>query len=328
MQRTLKRAVRLAGVGLHSGRRAALELRPSPADSGIVFVSGSAPSAGVAASIANVDAATSQLCSQLRASQSDWKVSTIEHLMAALVAARITNAQVQLTAEDEDDDAQERSWPASTAELPILDGSSRDFVTSILEAGIETQTGSELGYIKILRPVQVLQRDRAAWLLPMPETLSGASTAGEAPVLDVSVHVNFHPKGLGSRSCRFVLDADPDANLAAFAREIAPARTFTFEEEIAWMRSHGLALGGSLDNAVVFAKPSTDGAKDIRVLNEQGLRFPDEWARHKLLDCIGDIGLAGKPLHGIFVATSPGHALTHELLRELFSDPLNYEECR
>ncbi|GMF32383.1 unnamed protein product [Phytophthora fragariaefolia] len=232
--------------------------------------------------------------------------------MAALVASRVTNAFVAF---EEDDDA-------SSLELPVLDGSSIEYIEGIRRVGIEEQHGAALKYLRIKRPVQVFKQDKAAWLLPLPMDLSGSPASLQAPTLHMSVQVNFEHKQLGTTFCRFALGADPDSTLDAFHRDIASARTFTFEEEIAWMQANDLARGGSLDNAVVFS--SKDGRSTV--LNEAGLRFPDEWARHKMLDCIGDIGLAGLPLHGYFFATSPGHALTHELLRELFSDPENYEE--
>jgi UDP-3-O-[3-hydroxymyristoyl] N-acetylglucosamine deacetylase len=180
----------------------------------------------------------------------------------------------------------------------------------------------------VKKPVQVLLEDKAAWFLPMPDhQTSAGGDAVHSPTLNLSVQVNFAHKGLSTTFCRYILGADPEANIQQFRAQIAPARTFTFEEEIEWMQKHGLALGGSLDNAVVFRKPIIEGQHSINVLNPDGLRFPqDEWTRHKMLDCIGDLGLAGLPLHGYFFATSPGHALTHKLLRELFCDVSNYEE--
>lgn len=320
-QRTLRRAVRLVGVGLHSGQAASVELLPMPAGSGVSFRCGSSPGCSViSASVANVDARRSQLCSRLASQATGAGVATVEHLMAALVASGVTNASVQVSMSP--------SSEREDAELPILDGSSLEFLRAIQGAGVETQRGAKLSYLSIRRPVQVLQNDKAAWLLPRPAALGGAAEASTPPALDLSVHVNFEHKGLGLRVCQFHLGADPEANMEAFAQDIAAARTFTFEDEVEWMRAHELALGGSLDNAVVFANDQTN-AEQPRVLNEGGLRFADEWARHKMLDCIGDLGLAGRPIHGYFFATSPGHALTHELLRALFSDERNYElkEC-
>lgn len=331
MQRTLKRALRFTGVGLHSGRPVKVEVHPSPVGSGIVFRAGgssSSPSAGLAATIDNVEHATSQLCTQLTSRATGASISTIEHLMAALVASRVTNASVLVSSTEQGENQR-----VVDVEVPILDGSSVEFMRGIQDAGVEAQEGVAVGYIKILRPVQALQRDKAAWFLPRPEALGGAANARDAPVLDLSIHVNFEHKGLGLRSCRFTLGADPNTNMTAFLRDIAPTRTFTFEEEVEWMRAHGLALGGSLENAVVFAKAAAAevaavaAAENVQVLNKEGLRFPDEWVRHKMLDCIGDLGLAGRPIHGYFFATSPGHALTHELLRELFSNERNYEVC-
>ncbi|GMF22349.1 unnamed protein product [Phytophthora lilii] len=228
--------------------------------------------------------------------------------MAALVAARITNACVEF----------ESVSGSASVELPVLDGSSVQYVEEIRRVGVEQQD-AELRYLRIKRPVQVLKQDKAAWLLPMPDDVGNSPAL--APTLQMSVQVNFAHKQLGTTFCHFALGPDPDTTMDTFHREIAAARTFTFEEEIEWMQANGLARGGSLDNAIVFSK-----SEPATALNEDGLRFPDEWTRHKMLDCIGDIGLAGLPLHGYFFATSPGHALTHELLRELFKDPDNLEE--
>lgn len=312
-QRTLKQPLRFAGVGLHSGEKVAIRVLPAPVNSGIVFRTG-AQSSAIPALIANVDARKSQLCTQLAANGTS--VSTAEHLMAALVASRITNAFVDFEGENSQN---------SSVELPVLDGSNVEYVEGIRRMGVEEQEDAVLNYLRIKRPVQVFKQDKAAWLLPMPVDLSSSPVSLHAPTLQMSVQVNFEHKQLGTTFCRFELGSDPESTLDAFHREIAPARTFTFEEEIEWMQAYGLARGGSLDSAVVFSKDEQDTAT-ATVLNEDGLRFPDEWARHKMLDCIGDIGLAGLPLHGYFFATSPGHALTHELLRELFKDPKNYEE--
>ncbi|EGZ08778.1 hypothetical protein PHYSODRAFT_352693 [Phytophthora sojae] len=310
-QRTLGQPLRFAGVGLHCAQKVAVRVLPAPADSGIVFRAKTrAESVAIPALIANVDARKSQLCTQLTANGTS--VSTAEHLMAALVASRVTNAFVDF----------ERDSETSSVELPVLDGSSIKYVEGIRRVGVEEQHGAVLKYLRIKRPVQVLKQDKAAWLLPLPMDLSGSPASMQAPTLHMSVQVNFEHKQLGTTFCRFALGADPAASLDAFQREIASARTFTFEDEIAWMQANGLARGGSLDNAVVFS--SKDGRSTV--LNEDGLRFPDEWTRHKMLDCVGDIGLAGLPLHGYFFATSPGHALTHELLRELLKHPENYEE--
>lgn len=229
--------------------------------------------------------------------------------MAALVASQINNAYIDF----------ENAMQASSCELPALDGSSLKYVRAIRQVGTQEQEGAVLKYLRVKRPVQVLMEEKAAWLLPLPEDLSASPSCLHPPTLQMSVQVNFAHKHLGTTYCRFSLGSDSKLTLAAFHREIASARTFAFENEIEWMRGNGLARGGTLDNAVVFA---SDGRATI--LNKEGLRFPDEWTRHKMLDCIGDIGLAGLPLHGYFFATSPGHALTHELLRELFKCSENF----
>lgn len=341
-QRTLSRSFELAGVGLHTGAPVRVRVHPAAANTGVVFRT---QQHEVRAHILRVDDRKSQLCTQLTSADGLANISTIEHLMAALTAARVSNTYVDVDAVGTA--ASRAKSQKSVVELPILDGSSLPFLNAIEDAGIKDQSddnNSSLRCLRVKQPVQVLLDDKAAWLLPMPEQLGGgdpASSSVRMPTLNMSVQVNFEHKGLGTTFCRFVLSDDPELNTKAFRDKIAPARTFTFEEEIAWMRAHGLALGGSLDNAIVFRETSSSSASASsssgaqsssladRVLNPQGLRFvEDEWARHKLLDCIGDIGLAGMPLHGYFFATSPGHALTHKLLRELFSDDNNYEEVR
>ncbi|GLD97088.1 hypothetical protein PINS_up005771 [Pythium insidiosum] len=257
------------------------------------------------------------LCTQVRASDGSWNVSTIEHLMSALTAARIHNARVDILEHE----------GGNVVEIPILDGSALPFAQHIQQAGVAEIPSASQRYVRILRPVQVLLKDKAAWFLPLPDVDGAVKQC--APTLHVSVQVNFAHKGLGTVHSRFTLGADSDASFQEFMQSIAPARTFTFEEEVAWMQQNGLALGGSLDNAVVF-KASKDGDAVPhlldRVMNPEGLRFADdEWARHKLLDCVGDVGLLGLPVHGYLFSTSPGHALTHRLLEELLSDPHNYE---
>ncbi|KAF1325353.1 Udp-3-o-[3-hydroxymyristoyl] n-acetylglucosamine deacetylase, partial [Globisporangium splendens] len=335
-QRTLKRSFNVAGVGLHSGKHAVVQVHPAAANTGIVFRVPHGPQnqqqkqQEIHAHISNIDDRKSQLCTQLTAMSAGGKSSisvlTIEHLMSALTAAGVTNAYVDVSSVAAA--TSDRPDEPTSVELPILDGSSIQFLDAIDHAGIQEQESHRVRYYKVKKPVQVLLEDKAAWFLPMPEHQTGAGgDAVHSPTLNLSVQVNFEHKGLGTTFCRFILGTDPEANVQQFREEIAPARTFTFEEEIEWMQKHGLALGGSLDNAVVFRKRNTEWQQIINVLNPDGLRFPkDEWTRHKMLDCIGDLGLAGLPLHGYFFATSPGHALTHNLLRELFSNASNYEE--
>uniref|UniRef100_M4BZB0 UDP-3-O-acyl-N-acetylglucosamine deacetylase n=1 Tax=Hyaloperonospora arabidopsidis (strain Emoy2) TaxID=559515 RepID=M4BZB0_HYAAE len=284
-QRTLRQPLRFEGVGLHTGEQVSICVRPAPANSGIVFRLNGSESLTIPALIANVSASNT------------------------LVASRISNAFV---------DFENNQSSNYRAEVPVLDGSSVEFMEGIQRVGIEEQEGAELKYLCVKRPVHVFKQDKNACFLPMPNN-------GQAPTLHMSVQVNFEHKQLDTKLCRFTLGSDSTLTMDAFNRDIAPARTFTFEDETEWLHANGLALGGSLDNAVVFSKNQQADAKPT-VLNSDGLRFSDEWTRHKMLDCIGDIGLAGLPLHGYFYASRPGHALTHELLRELFKDPENYAE--
>jgi UDP-3-O-[3-hydroxymyristoyl] N-acetylglucosamine deacetylase len=321
-QRTLQRAVELTGVGLHSGKDVGIRLAPPAAavscsahrkhgDGAISFRRrGREP---IFADATALDPSKSMLCTQLRARDDSWRVSTVEHLMAALVAARVTDVDVDII---------EPKPLDCVVELPILDGSALPFVRAIQEAGVRIlENQMPARWLRVQRPVQVMMQDKAAWFLPMPTGIPHV----DSPTLHMSVQVNFAHKGLGARVFQFSLTGDADANLRAFEEQVAPARTFTFEDEIAWMQANDLALGGSLGNAIVFAQQKQDETSAWRVLNPEGLRFPeDEWVRHKMLDCIGDLGLVGMPVHGYFFSTSPGHALTHCLIEELFADPANY----
>jgi UDP-3-O-[3-hydroxymyristoyl] N-acetylglucosamine deacetylase len=209
------------------------------------------------------------------------RIGTIEHVMAALSGIGIDNVLVEVDG----------------PEVPILDGSAAPFVFLLECAGILEQPEPR-GAIEILRPVRVKDGDAYAELGPRP--------GAEWPVLDMRISIDFAAAAIGRQA--FALRLSPDN----FRSELARARTFALAEEIEQLRAAGLARGGSLDNAVVVDRD--------RVLNPGGLRMPDEFARHKLLDAVGDLALAGAPLHGRFVAHRPGHALNNRLLRALFAD--------
>jgi UDP-3-O-[3-hydroxymyristoyl] N-acetylglucosamine deacetylase len=278
-QHTLKAAIGCVGVGVHSGRRVSLTLRPAAPDHGIVFrrtdLGRDLP--------ARFDwVADTRLCTML-ADPTDPKVSigTVEHVMAALVGAGIDNAVVEVDG----------------PEVPILDGSASPFLFLIDCAGIVEQNAPSRA-IEVLHPVRVTDGDAFAELRP--------SQFGAAS-FDMAVSIDFDAAAIGRQALSLTLTADN------FRRELAAARTFALAGDIARLREAGLALGGSLDNAVVV-----DGA---RVLNPAGLRTGDEFVRHKLLDAVGDLALAGARLRGRFIAHRTGHALNNRLLRALFADP-------
>lgn len=276
-QRTLKTSIDCVGIGLHGGARARLVLRPAAAGTGLVFrrtdLAG-APS--LRATYDNV--IDTRLCTVLGdPANPELRVGTVEHVLAALAGLGVTNAIIEVDG----------------AEVPILDGSSENFVFLIECAGIADQ--DEAGVvIEVLRPVRVTQGDAFAELRPASDGL------------DLAMSIAFDATAIGRQALSLRLTP------ASFRSELAFARTFTQSCEIERLREAGLALGGSLANAVVV-----DGA---RVLNPAGLRAPDEFVRHKMLDVVGDLALAGGRMNARFVGHRSGHALNNRLLRALFAD--------
>lgn len=268
-RRTLAGERTLSGCGLHSGTRVNLTLRPAPAGSGIVFVRADLGGARIPASIECAGPSFYATVLQKHGAT----VSTIEHLMAALYALQVDDLDVVLDA----------------GEVPILDGSSKPFVAEILAAGFR-EHDMPREYLHITRPVTVEHEDKRISVHPCPE-------------FRVTYAIDFDHPSLGYQELTASLwRADQ------FVEKLAPARTFTFEHEVAALRERGLALGGSLDNAVVLSKAG--------VLNPP-LRFPDEFVRHKMLDLTGDLSLLGRPLRGHVVAYRAGHDLHGRLARAI-----------
>ena len=274
-QRTLKTLVSASGVGLHTGQKVRMTLRPAPADTGIVFrrIDLASP----------VDLpARADMVGETRLSsclvKDGVKIYTVEHLMSALGGLGVDNVYVDIDA----------------SELPIMDGSASPFVLLIQQAGIVEQQAPKR-FLRVLRPVEVKDGDKWARLDPFEGYKLSFSNEFRHPVIErstQSVEVNFAE--------------------TSYLKEIARARTFGFMHEVEDLRDNGLALGGGLDNAVVL--------DEYRVLNADGLRFADEFIRHKLLDAIGDLYLLGKPLLGAFSAHKSGHALNNRLLRALLAE--------
>ena len=277
-QRTLKSSIGCVGVGLHSGQRVNLTLLPAAPDTGIIFRRTDL-SAEIAARYDNV--ACSRLCTMLARDGQEASVSTVEHLMAALAAAGVDNVVVAVDG----------------PELPVLDGSAAPFLFLIDCAGVIEQAGVRQ-VIEVVRPVRVTTADGFAELRPA------------ASGLHLSLSIEFPAAAIGRQAFSLPLTE------RGFRAELSRARTFTQLEEIEALHAAGLALGGSLANAVVV-----DGA---RVVNPEGLRMKNEFVRHKLLDAVGDLALAGAPLQGKFVAHRTGHALNNRLLRALFADAANW----
>ena len=281
-QKTLKNSIHCSGIGLHSGERVSLKLSPAEADTGILFRRRDR-SAGVSDVKAEwQNAIETPLCTTLLG-DNGTRVSTIEHLMSALVGCGVDNAIVELNG----------------MEVPIMDGSAAPFVFLIECAGL-TELDAPRRAIRILKKVEVSEPHRSASLEPA----DGYSMAFE---------IKFDNKVVNHQA--YQLDVTP----ASYKEEIARARTFGFMDEIDKLREMGLALGGSLDNAIVVN--GTD------ILNEGGLRFPDEFVRHKMLDSIGDLYLAGGPIIGHFNGHCAGHALTLRLLQALFAQEDAWEWC-
>ena len=280
-QRTLKNVIRATGVGLHTGDKVFMTLRPAAIDTGIVFrrVDLAEP-VEIRSSCDNVG--DTRLSSTLV--QGDVRISTIEHLLSAMAGLGIDNAYVDLSA----------------PEVPIMDGSSGPFVFLLQSAGIEEQAAAKR-FIRIKKPVRVESGDKWARFEPFDGFKVGFSIDFTHPLFT-----------------RRTSTAEIDFSTTSFVKEVSRARTFGFMRDIEMLREHNLALGGSMDNAIVL--------DDYRVLNEDGLRYEDEFVRHKILDAIGDLYLLGHSLIGAFYGHKSGHELNNRLLRTLMADTEAWEE--
>src|SRR5690349_17858683 len=273
-QRTLKSAIRTTGVGLHTGARVELNLRPAAPDTGIVFHRVDLPQpASVAARADNVG--DTRLSSTLK--RDGASVSTVEHLMSALAGLGIDNLHVDVAG----------------PEIPIMDGSAFPFVYLLQSAGIVEQPASKR-YLRVAAPVEVRDGDKWARFDPFPGFKLDFTIDSPHPVF-------------GSENRHVVVDFAEHS----YVKEVARARTFGFMQDVEAMRSAGLALGGSLQNAIVL--------DETRVLNSEGLRYDNEFVKHKVLDAIGDLYLLGRPLIGQYTAFKPGHALNNALARALLA---------
>lgn len=277
-QTTLAAKAELQGIGLHSGKQVNMTLLPAPADTGIEFIR-----TDVAEGEGRISALTASICEVSLSSKignaAGHTVGTIEHLMAALSGLGVDNAFVEIDA----------------AEVPIMDGSAKPFAEIIRETGVEELAASRC-IIRIIKPVRVDNGDSYCALQPDNERIFEAE-------------IDFDCGAIGRQSYELSLDADD------FDRDVTNARTFCMAGQVEAMHEAGLALGGSMDNAIVV-----DGDK---VLNEEGLRSSHEFVQHKLLDAVGDLFLAGMPIIGRYRGYKSGHALHNELLKELFAN----EDC-
>lgn len=287
-QRTLKSLTRAVGVGVHSGQRVELTLRPAPPDTGIVFRRVDLPQP------VDIPARTEAVCDTRMASTLSPggdpgapKVATVEHLMSACAGLGLDNVYIDITAE----------------EVPILDGSAAAFVYLLQSAGIELQNAPKR-FLRIKKPVEVREGEGASLKWARLEPYHGYKLAFE---------IDFDHPAVDQTGQR----VEFDFGAGQYKRDIARARTFGFTKDVEMMRSRGLGLGGSLDNVIVV--------DDYRVLNADGLRYDDEFVKHKILDAIGDLFIVGHPMLAAYSAFKSGHALNNKLLRAVLADASAYE---
>ncbi|HET9113764.1 MAG TPA: UDP-3-O-acyl-N-acetylglucosamine deacetylase [Burkholderiales bacterium] len=279
-QRTLKNTIRATGVGLHTGAKVGMTLRPAAPNTGVVFRRIDLPEP-VDIAVAAERVGDTRLCSTL--DNGVATVATVEHLMSALAGLGVDNVYVDLDG----------------PEVPIMDGSASAFVFLIQSAGIIEQNAAKR-FVRIRKTVEVVEGDKRVRFEPYDGFKIEFTIDFKHPVFEKSSQV-----------------ISLDFARTSYIKEVSRARTFGFMQEVEWLRSNGLALGGSLDNAIVM--------DEYRVLNSDGLRYEDEFVKHKVLDAIGDLYLIGHPIIGAFHAYKSGHALNNRLLRTLLQDETAWE---
>ena len=278
-QQTIKKTISISGIGLHSGKQVEMKLVPAEIDQGIKFIRSDKSNDNVINAIwSNV---SETVLSTTISNSSKLKISTIEHLMSALSGLHIDNLAIYINA----------------SEVPIMDGSSKPFVDLIENVGIKVQN-KKRKVLNVKKVIEVKSNQSSAKIIPNNQ-------------FSIDFEIDFPSQLVSKQSCQLQLI---NGN---YKSDIAAARTFGFEKDVEYLRANGLALGGSLDNAVVVG--------ENEILNKDGLRYTDEFVRHKILDSIGDLYLAGSPIIGYFYGNKSGHHLNNELLRKLFSDKSNYE---
>ena len=280
-QRTLKQAAKVTGIGLHSGKKVTLTLRPAPANTGIIYARTDLDP--VVYFPANAELIRDTTLCTCMINDEGVRISTVEHLNAAMSALGIDNLIVEVDA----------------PEIPIMDGSSSPFIYLLLDAGIEEQNATKK-FIRIKQHVRVEEGDKWAEFKPY----NGFK-------LDFTIDFT-HPM-----ITKEVRNYRMDFSAQNFIQQLSRARTFTFMKDVEYLQSIGLALGGSLDNAIVL--------DEYRILNEDGLRFKDELVRHKMLDAVGDLFMCGYNILGDFSAYKSGHGLNNKLLRAVLADQNAWE---
>lgn len=278
-QRTIAKAITATGIGLHSGKKVTLTLKPAEVDTGIVFERTDLDAIVPMDAFLVVD---TMMSSNLV--QGEARIGTVEHLLSAVAAYGLDNLIIQVDA----------------PEIPIMDGSAAPFLYLIDQAGVKDQTQLKK-FIKILKPVEVTDGDKWARLEPYDDGF----------LMDFEIDFNHAAIAATEQTTRL------DFNTANFAIEVGQARTFGFLKDIEYLQMNNLALGGSLDNAVVL--------DDDKVVNEGGLRYPNEFVRHKMLDAVGDLYVIGHPLLAKFSAFKSGHALNNALIRAVLNDESSFE---
>ncbi len=279
-QRTIKNVIRATGIGLHTGEKIYLTVRPAPVDSGIVFRRTDLPASRDIPAVAHGVGETTLSTTLV---DGETKVSTIEHLMSAFAGIGIDNAIVEI----------------SGPEVPIMDGSAGPFVFLLQSAGIAEQSAAKK-FVRVKRPITVEDGDKSATFVPY-----------DGFKVTFTIHFD-HPVFRNRNQTTSV-----DFSTTSFVKEVSRARTFGFMREIEYLRSKNLALGGSMENAIVV--------DDYRILNEDGLRYEDEFVRHKILDAIGDLYLLGHNVIGEYIGHKSGHALNNRLLRAMLAQPDSFE---
>jgi UDP-3-O-[3-hydroxymyristoyl] N-acetylglucosamine deacetylase len=287
-QRTIKSLTRAVGVGVHSGQKVELTLRPAAPDSGIVFRRTDLPTpVDIPVSVFTVCDTRMATTISPGGDPGGPKVQTIEHLLSACAGLGLDNLAIDINGE----------------EVPVLDGSAASFVFLLQSAGVVVQSAPKR-FLRVLETVEVREGVGASLKWARLEPFHGYR---------LSFEIEFHHPALDATGQRVSFDFGS----GRYKRDIARARTFGFTKDVEMMRARGLALGGSMDNAIVV--------DDYRVLNAGGLRYDDEFVKHKILDAIGDMQVAGKPLLASYTAFKGGHALNNKLLRRLLADSRAYE---
>jgi UDP-3-O-[3-hydroxymyristoyl] N-acetylglucosamine deacetylase len=287
-QRTIKQLTRSVGVGVHSGQKVELTLRPAPPDTGVVFRRIDLPTP-VDIPVNAFAVSDTRMASTISPGGDPGapKVQTIEHLMSACAGLGLDNLYIDIDAD----------------EVPILDGSAASFVFLLQSAGIEVQKAPKR-FLRVLKTVEIREGEGVSLKWARLEPYHGYK---------LSFEIDFNHPAVDSTGQRVVFDF----STGQYKRDIARARTFGFTKDVEMMRSRGLGLGGNMDNVIVV--------DDYRVLNSEGLRYDDEFVKHKILDAIGDLHIAGKPLLASYTAFKSGHALNNKLLRALLADEAAYE---